>query len=514
MNKDNFSKIGNLIENSLVNHQRLILILLLFGYFSKSLMSGLINGGRWDLYQQIAMADRFLAGHGLYYSSIEASSPYFPGVSFLSIIVSQFAFSYRDYILLVAASAVGTCFFYMLISLGEKFSGNKTIAMITISVLLFTGFEHYRSYMSEFKADSFVLLCSIAIMFVIEKLEREKYSGRIFPLLFVMGMAFIMDITKQQAVYLNVSIIGYLLFISSAAWKSRLALCAAIICSGIVSLLLLFSIPGIEIQTIDNLKDMPYWSLKDIIYQMGGTFRSHKLYFLLCLYFSYLCIAKKIVLSSLGKKWLCIAVLFCAAQIVGGWKLGGNSGNYQVGMVTLVPFAAVAASRMYESLIAESKKKIVVVFGLFVCFVLSGMFLASSAYKIPKQLIPKFQENAAISEYLSANCHNEVIMYYSNQYMIISRSSAIPGMDIYSTPSNSQKYWNTRAEMLNKKVYKYLYIEPENLKHWDDSTEKYFGYNPLSMKALKDNYQMIEDDNMPKELQGKLFEVKQVQHDK
>ena len=99
------------------------------------------------------------------------------------------------------------------------------------------------------------------------------------------------------------------------------------------------------------------------------------------------------------------AVLFCVAQIVGGWKLGGNSGNYQVGMVTLVPFAAVAASRMYESFIPESKKRIVVVFGLFVCFVLSGMFLASSAYKIPKQLIPKFQENAAISEYLSANCH-------------------------------------------------------------------------------------------------------------
>ena len=68
--------------------------------------------------------------------------------------------------------------------------------------------------------------------------------------------------------------------------------------------------------------------------------------------------------------------------------------------------------------------------------------------------------------------------------------------------------------MLNKKVYKYLYIKPKDLKGWDDITEKYFGYNPLSMKALKDNYQMIEDDNMPKELQGKLFEVKQVQHDK
>ena len=106
------------VANFLEVHYKIMALLTMTMYFLRSLMSGLIKGGRWDLYQNIAMADRFLNGQGLYYSAIEASSPYFPGVAFLSIFIGKFFYPWRDYILLVIASLIGTVF-YALVKLGR-----------------------------------------------------------------------------------------------------------------------------------------------------------------------------------------------------------------------------------------------------------------------------------------------------------------------------------------------------------------------------------------------------------
>lgn len=64
------------INNFLDCKYEYLVCLVALGYFFKHYIPALIVGGRWDLNQQIAIADRFLAGQGLYYSTIEASSPY------------------------------------------------------------------------------------------------------------------------------------------------------------------------------------------------------------------------------------------------------------------------------------------------------------------------------------------------------------------------------------------------------------------------------------------------------
>ncbi len=40
----------------------IILILFLLGYFSLNFVNGVNKGGRWDLYEHIAIADRFING--------------------------------------------------------------------------------------------------------------------------------------------------------------------------------------------------------------------------------------------------------------------------------------------------------------------------------------------------------------------------------------------------------------------------------------------------------------------
>lgn len=485
---------------------KFVVLFVALGYFLKNYISALIVGGRWDLYQQIAMADRFLAGQGMYYSTIEASSPYFPGVSFLSIFISAFAHSYRDYILLFIASLVGTLFVLMLVKLAVDFGCKKQIALIVVFGLLYWGFEEYRGYMHEFKADSLVLLCGIGICYLQEHIELKQNIKQNYILAGIFILGLVMDITKQQAVYVNAALILYAIFCMPSSWKTKSMIMAALATAGCVALGIIFSIPNMEIIAIENLKDMPYHFPKDIIWFMAGDFRGHKIFFLLLFYFVFLLCSRKIKLNLLQKKWLFISILFGVAQIVGGWKTGGNAGNYEAGMVCFLPFVALAANNIFEQFINISKKDFMIVLGGIFIIVLSLVNIGKvMIIDVPSKLIPTLNENRLVSGYLSQHCEGETIMYYSNQYMQIIRSSAVPGMDIYTVPSNIERYWDTRTEALKEKRYKYLYVNQENFKYWDEASVKYFQYNPDSYKALMDNYEAIQDDEMPDSLKGQLF---------
>lgn len=485
---------------------KFVTLFVALGYFLKNYIPALIEGGRWDLYQQIAMSDRFLAGKGLYYSTIEASSPYFPGVSFLATFISKFAYPYRDYILLFIASLIGTLFALMLVKLAVNFGCKKQIALIVVFGLLYWGFNEYRGYMHEFKADSLVLLCGIGICYLQEQIEQKKNIRHAYILAGIFILGLVMDITKQQAVYVNIALILYTIFCMATSWNAKSMIMAALAGAGCVALGIIFSIPDMEIIAIENLKDMPYHFPNDIIWSMAGDFRGHKLFFLLLFYFIFLVFSGKTKLNMLQKKWFLISIVFGAAQIAGGWKTGGNAGNYEAGMVCFLPFVALAANNIFEQIISTSKKGFMVVLGGIFIILLSLVNIGKvMIIDVPRKLIPTMNENRIVSEYLSQHCEGETIMYYSNQYMQIIRSSAVPGMDIYTVPSNIERYWDTRTEALKEKRYKYLYVNQENFKYWDEASIKYFQYNPDSYKALMDNYEAVQDDEMPDSLKGQLF---------
>lgn len=496
------------INNFLECKYKYLVCLVALGYFFKHYIPALIVGGGWDLYQQIAIADRFLAGQGLYYSTIEASSPYFPGVSFISILVSLFAQPYRDYIMLFIASLVGTVFVIMLVRLAVDFGCKKQTALFIIFLLLYLGFGSYRGYMREFKADSLVLLCGIGICYLLERIEVKKYSRQLYELAGIFILGLLMDITKQQAVYVNTGLIIYTIFYLTGSWKTKGKIITALFAAGCVALGIIFSIPDIEIITITNLKDMPYHFLKNIFWSMGNDFRANKIFFVSSIYCMFLLYTGRIKLNSIMKKWLFISIIFGGAQIVGGWKTGGNAGNYEVGMACLLPFAALAVNYIFEQIKLSYAKVAIGLLGIFISvtsIVNIGQVLIRD---IPHKLVPTIHENRMVSEYLSQHCEGETIMYYSNMYMQVIRSSAIPGMDIYTVPSNVKEYWDTRGDSLRAKRYKYLYVDKENFKFWDEESIKHFQYDPHSFQALLDNYEEVQDDKMPDSLKGQLFIAK------
>ena len=63
---------------------------------------------------------------------------------------------------------------------------------------------------------------------------------------------------------------------------------------------------------------------------------------------------------------------------------------------------------------------------------------------------------------------DETVMYYSDQYMQLARSTVKPGMDMYTVPRNMKEYMHTREEYLENQAYKYLYVDTGNFKFWDE----------------------------------------------
>ncbi len=497
----------NRIENFIEKNYKVVFAVTLLTYFFINYSNGLIKGGRWDLYQNIATADRFLDGKGFYYSTTEASSPYFPGVAFLAVIVGKLFYSVRDYILLAIASLIGTAFMAELINLGTKFSRNKWLSLICTSALLFSGFDKYKSYMNEFKADSAVLLIAIAIILLIDKFEKkEKVTWKDYALLFI--LAFIMDVTKQQALYVDAGLGIYLLFFSNADFKNRVKLLVDLIMAGILDLVVVFSVPNLNIIAIENLSEMPYWSKREIVLQMGDVVKNHIVFFALLFAFAFLLILRKVAIDHLAIKWLLISVVFGCGQILGGWKIGGNAGNYEVGMVAFMPFVVIAAVYIIDYFIKAERMQLVYTgMGLVLSFYSVAVLGHVAFYKMP-QVKEKVVEDAAASQYLSEVFGDAEILYYSNEYMQISRSTVCPGTDIYTIPHNIEEYWGTKTELLVNKTYQYIYIEPSDLSKWDKNMLRDHNYESNLVAWLKVNYTLIEDENMPAGLAGKLYVAK------
>ena len=91
-------------------------------------IDGIINEGSWVLNQQIALGDRFLNDGIRYSSGIDdlfiPSSPYFPGVGFLSSflqILLKNNFYLLNQLMIIISISLGCIYFFILKILTKKF---------------------------------------------------------------------------------------------------------------------------------------------------------------------------------------------------------------------------------------------------------------------------------------------------------------------------------------------------------------------------------------------------------
>ena len=484
-------------------------ILFITAYFFKNLILALTNGGRWDLNQHIAMADRFLSGLGFYYSPTEASSPYFPGLGFLSVLVGKFFFPVRDYILLTIACFVGTLFAGMIINLSIYFSKEKWNSLFFVGFVLLCGFDFYQFYMREFKPDTLVLAFAFLIVKIIERIECKEKSPAFNNFFVIFILAFFMNLTKQHALYIDFALGSYVFFTKNLSVQKKRLVLISLLVAGILSLFVMFSIPGIKLITIDNLKNMGYHGISEIKSQMLSTFLSNKLFFLFIFLFFVQFVKKRIILDKFEMKWFFVAIFFALSQIIGGMKFGGNGGNYEVAMIPMIPYAAISfalfCKQFMNGFLTLYSKKIFVSM-LFLIFIVQFFYIPIKV----SNLCTKIEENNAVSEYLSKKIGSEKIMYFSNDYMILSRSSILPTFDCLTIPYWCEEFHLILSYALKNQDFKYLLIDSENFKGWDKLNYKYFKIQTNYYNLLNDNYEAVTELELPKDLNGRLFVKKRV----
>ena len=114
----------NLLKSKLINN---LSIFLLTVFFLSLLFESFALGGRWDLNEQIAFSQRLMEGINSYANGqtdlFFPSSPYFPGVGYLSYIYSSIGFDdiyFNEILMLTTAVLTGLLYSIMLQKLTFK----------------------------------------------------------------------------------------------------------------------------------------------------------------------------------------------------------------------------------------------------------------------------------------------------------------------------------------------------------------------------------------------------------
>jgi hypothetical protein len=348
--------------------------------------------------------------------------------------------------------------------------------------------------MHEFKADSAVLLFGGVIVWLIERCETDKSRINIKYLLLMFVTAFAMDVTKQQALYVDFALGIYLVFTKKFNITEKVKILASLILAGVVDLVVIFSIPGLEITAIKNLKNMPYHDLSWIIADAKTLIIAQKYVVALLVMMFIIWILKKVKLPSLANKWFLVSLLFFAGQTVGGCKLGGNSGNYEVGLVCFLPFAVLSADYLLTNYILKEKRRDVVMLCSLMLAVTMLYVACSVPCKMASDVADKINTDTAVSEYLSEVADGRKIMYNAGNYMQIARSTALPGLDLDSVPSYIDEYTNTRSDSIKNQTYDFLYSS----------------FSGDLLKLVEENYTLVEDPDMPESLHEQLWIAKRL----
>ena len=480
----------------------------LLGYFCLNLTCALMGGGNGVLFQHIAMADRFLSGQGFYYSATEASTVYFPGVGFLAILVGKINYEYRDIVLLVIANIIGTLFMFGIVKLGTKFTKSKWIPLFICTLIMALQLPVYQAYMNEFKADSLVLLFGMALMLIIDRLENKcgkGYNAQNWVLIFL--IAILMNISKQHALFVDVALGLYIVFQRHINLKYKVYLLSPMLLGGIIAVTITFSIPGSKLQVIDIFRAMAYHTFRESIHiLLMSLYANYYVYGLLLAFFIALLFGQ----FKFGKteaKWGLVSLLFLLGQIAGTLKSGGNEGNIEAGLVGCLPFACMVAYFLYKRYIAEDKRKEFNAF-LLVCVLMLGCHMGLKAYRSIPGIRDAFANNEKISETLTKYAGGEEILYYSNQYMNVKRSSAIPAVDAYTVPSTLDEYKNTLSDIFNSRKYKIIYIPRRYLVSMDNSGLLYYNFKTNMLKAFEDNYVQLSGDDIVTDTEAELYVLK------
>jgi voltage-gated potassium channel Kch len=336
----------HLIPNAFYN---VTAVLILVAFFSFESISSLVRGGRWDLYEQIAMADRWPDTYG--YSagkedSYLASTPYGPGLSLLAVPLRVFG-TKQDTAMLLLAVGVILCLIFFLYLVYKRLNGaGKLVQFMGIfALVLLAAFDPYLAYAREFKPDT------LAIVFVIcGYLLLSDANQKWFYYVGIFFSVFAALLLKQQTVALIATLFLCTLILrhnSVQKWISLLALVGG----ALAAISAYFIIPGAanfaifahagrqSVQILTNPDHQHLFILILIICLLGfSTGGLNQLKKMFCWNYT-------------TDTYLAMTIVWIIVGLLGASNLGGNTGNTSSGLILLIPYVVSTLYKIWKPIL-------------------------------------------------------------------------------------------------------------------------------------------------------------------
>jgi hypothetical protein len=312
---------------------------------------------RWDLLDQVAMADNFLANGVLYAEQgsdlIHGHSVYFPGVAYFAVALKTIGIDYYLVeVMLLIAVIVLLLFLHVLSRYANSMSNEKYSPEFFYPLLIafFTMvLPMYGLYALEFKPDTLSLLMGYIGLSLIwtDKNSFGKYVLGIF--LICIALVF-----KQQYLAFQVGLFFAAFFVKKKEF--RLAVLLATIIS-IAVFLFLFTDENIRFWSIEVLSDDGISALNEIIFTSYLLVMPILLFLILLILMksdnhTFLIKVPKLSLEFLKSltvnPWYVVTLFVIGGSVLSTLKAGGNSGNAQIALVVIFPLAGLISYHLVK----------------------------------------------------------------------------------------------------------------------------------------------------------------------
>tara|TARA_B100000900_G_C20601770_1_gene725957 strand:- start:178 stop:1575 length:1398 start_codon:yes stop_codon:yes gene_type:complete len=462
-------------------------------------MRSLRIGGRWDLNQQIDFAQRLLDGISAYSNGqtdlFFPSSPYFPGVGYLSYLYNLLGFTdvyLNNIILLITAVSVGFVFFKLLIKLTSKIYPNisSNIIFLITAILFTTHFRSFIVYMIEFKPDAILLVTGLIAVFFLEKNDKPNN----FSLVIVGILLFCATFFKQSSFLIYILVYLFVILNNFISVKHKIVTLTVFSTIGVLALFLMFfNIENLYYYTVEVISKHEMLGTNEIFHLISRSFIYNILFCFSLIYF-FCKRYKNFSFKQTETKYFIFALIWFSFSLLSAFKIGGNKGNVEVGLIVFIPFAIFAINDILKNFFQKQLFHIITKTILFV-----GIFSYSYLlFNDTKNYISKVKNDKESIEFLSKVFKNKNVFVDGYTYVVSkeSKMNILTEAETLSHFNNIPNYDMTKVKnAIDQKIYDLIFLD-EKLDYLNDKEIE---------KKIYKNYEFYLNKNLPSQLKNKIL---------
>lgn len=489
----------NLLEKKSI---RVLLNGLMFVLFTSFLIRALLIGGRWDLNEQIAFGYRLISGTASYSNGINdmffPTSPYFPGVGYLSyfyMFIGPNNIYINNQLMLITAVFVGFLYFILLQKLTIKLYPRipNNLVYFVLIILYATHFRAYMNYMIEFKPDTILLVFAIIAFFLLENIKKPNIKN-----LILIGLILFVTTFFKQSFFLLYFYIFLLIFLNKYfSIKEKIIISITYVLIGTIALFFIFNISNLYYFSVHIMGQHPMMDLSSVIHFIINSIVQN-IFFLITLLLFVVKRYNSFSIDSLESKYFIFALFWFFFSAISTAKVGGNTGNFEVGVIVFMPFVIYTIDNLLKRFYPQK---------IFAAVTYVVLFLGTLSYSYLslnycKGLIGKIKEDKAAIEFLSNNFNNKNAFIDGNTYIV----AEMANLEVLTE-------LETLAHFNNVPEYDFASLKNAiRLKKYDIfllSQPKYDSFFLFADKNVREeiveNYEVYENPDIPESLKSKIL---------